>query len=135
MERQRAALGIKTASIEAAVSALSGGNQQKVALARSLLARPSLILADEPTQGVDAGARVEIYRILREAAASGIPVLVVSSDTLELEGLCDRVVIFSRGHVIGELSGDNVTEARIAQAIVTATTHRMDWAKNGRRRR
>jgi len=135
VERQRAALGIKTASIEAAVSALSGGNQQKVALARSLLARPSLILADEPTQGVDAGARVEIYRILREAAARGIPVLVVSSDTLELEGLCDRVVVFSRGHVIGELSGDDVTEAKIAQAIITATTHRRDRAENGRKRR
>jgi ribose transport system ATP-binding protein len=134
VERQRAALGIKTPSIEVAVSALSGGNQQKVALARSLLAQPSLILADEPTQGVDAGARVEIYRILREAAAKGIPVLVVSSDTLELEGLCDRVVVFSRGHVIGELNGDDVTEAKIAHAIITATTHRRDRAENGRRR-
>jgi ribose transport system ATP-binding protein len=133
VERERTALAIRTASIETEVSALSGGNQQKVALARSLLAEPSLILADEPTQGVDAGARVEIYRILREAAASGVPVLVVSSDSLELEGLCDRVVVFSRGHVIGELSGVDVTEEKMAQAIITATTHRRERAEAGRR--
>ncbi len=135
VEQQRTALAIKTASIETVVSTLSGGNQQKVALARSLLAKPLLILADEPTQGVDAGARVEIYRILREAAAGGVPVLVVSSDTLELEGLCDRIVIFSRGHVIGELSGNAVTEERIAQAIITATTHRRDQTERGSKRR
>jgi ribose transport system ATP-binding protein len=133
VERERAQLAIRTASIETEVSALSGGNQQKVALARSLLAEPKLILADEPTQGVDAGARVEIYRILREAATSGVPVLVVSSDALELEGLCDRVVIFSRGHLIGELSGDDVTEEKMAHAIITATTHRRDRAATGRR--
>jgi ribose transport system ATP-binding protein len=133
VERERTALAIRTASIETEVSALSGGNQQKVALARSLLAEPSLILADEPTQGVDAGARVEIYRILREAAARGVPVLVVSSDSLELEGLCDRVVVFSRGHVIGELSGVDVTEGKMAQAIITATTHRRDRTETGRR--
>ncbi|HZS92075.1 MAG TPA: sugar ABC transporter ATP-binding protein [Chloroflexota bacterium] len=135
VEKQRKALAIKAATIEAVVSALSGGNQQKVALARSLLAQPKLILADEPTQGVDAGARVEIYRILREAANSGIPVLVVSSDTLELEGLCDRIVVFSRGHIIGELSGADITEEKIAQSIITATTHRRDDAEMGGKRR
>jgi ribose transport system ATP-binding protein len=134
VERERKELGIKTASIEAEVNSLSGGNQQKVALARSLLAQPRLVLADEPTQGVDAGARVEIYRILRETANGGIPVLVVSSDTLELEGLCDRVLVFSRGHIISELSGADVTEEKMAQAIITATTHRRELAGEGRRR-
>jgi ribose transport system ATP-binding protein len=124
VERQRAALAIRTPSVETDVSALSGGNQQKVVLARSILAKPSLVLADEPTQGVDAGARVEIYRILRQIADGGIPVLVVSSDGLELQGLCDRVIIFSRGQVVRELTGDEVTEEGIAEAIVTATTHR-----------
>jgi ribose transport system ATP-binding protein len=124
VDGQRAALGIRTPSVETPISALSGGNQQKVVLARSMLAEPSLVLADEPTQGVDAGARVEIYRILRGIAGSGIPVLVVSSDGLELQGLCDRVVIFSRGQVVKELNGDQVTEEGIAEAIVTATTHR-----------
>jgi ribose transport system ATP-binding protein len=124
VERERAALNIRTPSIERAVSTLSGGNQQKVALARSLLAKPSLVLVDEPTQGVDAGARLEIYRILREVADSGVPVVVVSSDALELAGLCDRVIIFSRGQVVRELDADEVNEKNITQAIVTATTHR-----------
>jgi ribose transport system ATP-binding protein len=134
VEQEREQLAIKAPSIEAEVSALSGGNQQKVALARSLLAHPKLMLADEPTQGVDAGARVEIYRILRETANAGIPVLVVSSDTLELQGLCDRVLVFSRGHIIKELSGADVTEENMTQAIITATTHRRDLASAGRRR-
>ena len=96
VEGVRDQLRIRTPSIEAPVASLSGGNQQKVVLGRSILARPSLLLVDEPTQGVDAGARVEIYGILRQIAASGVPVLVISSDTLELEGLCDRVYVFSR---------------------------------------
>jgi len=124
VEGQRTALGIRTPSLQAPISALSGGNQQKVVLARTMLAEPSLVLADEPTQGVDAGARVEIYRILRQIAGRGIPVVVASSDGLELQGLCDRVVIFSRGQVVKELAGEQVTEEGIAQAIVTATTHR-----------
>jgi ribose transport system ATP-binding protein len=134
VECQRAALSIRTDSIERPVSSLSGGNQQKVVLARALLADPKLILADEPTQGVDAGARVEIYRILREAADRGIPVIVVSSDSLELEGLCDRILVVSRGQVVGELAGDHVTEADMARAIVTATSLRSEQAPSESRR-
>src|ERR1700727_368548 len=122
--REVDALQIRTASLETDVEALSGSNQQKVVLARAMLSRPKLILAAEPTQGVDAGARVEIYRILREIAESGVPVLIVSSDGLELEGLCDRVVVFSRGEVVGELRGEDVSEEKTARTIVTATTHR-----------
>jgi ribose transport system ATP-binding protein len=124
VQRQGEALNIKAASLETGVSTLSGGNQQKVVLARSLLAQPSLILADEPTQGVDAGARMEIYRILRDVADSGVVVLINSSDLLELQGLCDRVAVFSRGHLIETLAGEDVTEERIARTIVTATAHR-----------
>jgi ribose transport system ATP-binding protein len=131
---QRDELSIRTASLETPVSSLSGGNQQKVVLARAMLAEPRLILAEEPTQGVDAGARMEIYRILREAAARGIPVLVVSSDSLELEGLCDRIVVFSRGHAVDELAGDDVTEERMARAIVTATSVRRDDEERPRSR-
>jgi ribose transport system ATP-binding protein len=126
VEAQRTTLSIRTDSIETPVSSLSGGNQQKVVLARAMLSQPKLILADEPTQGVDAGARVEIYKILREAADRGIPVIVVSSDSLELEGLCDRILVFSRGSVVGELTGDQVTEAEMARAIVTATALRRE---------
>ncbi|HEX5118014.1 MAG TPA: ATP-binding cassette domain-containing protein [Pseudonocardiaceae bacterium] len=115
-------LSVKTSSIEANVMSLSGGNQQKVVMARALLASPKILLADEPTQGVDVGARSEIYRIMRDVAGSGVPVVVVSSDAKELEGLCDRVVVFSRGHVVGELAGDDVTEENITAAVVGATT-------------
>ena len=126
IERQREEMDIRAASIATEITNLSGGNQQKVALTRALLAHPAVVVADEPTQGVDAGARVEIYRKLREIADAGIPVIVCSSDALELEGLCDRIVVFSRGHVVEELTGSEVTEEGIARAIVTATTHRED---------
>ena len=89
-------------------------------MARALLSAPGLIVADEPTQGVDVGARAEIYRILREVSSSGTPVIVNSSDAAELEGLCDRVVVLSRGRVVETLSGDDVNEARIVAAAVNA---------------
>ncbi len=117
------ALAVKAPSMEAAVKSLSGGNQQKVVLARALLSEPALIVADEPTQGVDVGARSEIYRILREVSAKGIPVIVNSSDAAELEGLCDKVIVMSRGQVVETLTGDHVDEARIVAAAVSAMTH------------
>ena len=112
------ALDVKAPSIEAIVSSLSGGNQQKVVMARALLSKPAMLIADEPTQGVDVGARAEIYRILREVADAGVPVVVASSDAHELEGLCDRVIVMSRGHVAETLDGDDVTEERIIGAAV-----------------
>jgi ribose transport system ATP-binding protein len=116
-------LAVKTPSIEAAVLSLSGGNQQKVVMARALLSEPRLIVADGPTQGVDVGARAEIYRILREVSNSGTPVVVNSSDAAELEGLCDQVIVMSRGRVVETLSGDDVVESRIVSAAVSAVTH------------
>ncbi|WP_326837007.1 ATP-binding cassette domain-containing protein [Amycolatopsis rhabdoformis] len=124
VDAELAKLSVKTASRETNVMALSGGNQQKVVMARALLAAPRLLLADEPTQGVDVGARSEIYTIMRDISASGVPVVVVSSDAKELEGLCDRVVVFSRGHVVAELTGADVTEEKITGTVVNATTHR-----------
>jgi ribose transport system ATP-binding protein len=115
---------VRTPSIEAPVSTLSGGNQQKVLVARSMAAEPAVLLADEPTRGVDVGARVEIYSILREAADSGRAVLINSSDAIELEGMCDRVLVFSRGEVVRELTGADVTEANITGAAITAGTLR-----------
>ena len=115
-------LSVKAASLESPVSSLSGGNQQKVVMARALLSNPTMILADEPTQGVDVGARSELYDILRAASASGIPVVVASSDAKELEGLCDTVYVLSRGQVVQTLhDGENREEAMI-KAAVTATT-------------
>jgi ribose transport system ATP-binding protein len=116
-------LAVKAPSIEAPVMSLSGGNQQKVVMARALLSEPRLIVADEPTQGVDVGARAEIYRILREVSSSGTPVVVNSSDAAELEGLCDKVVVMSRGRVVETLTGADVVEPKIVAAAVSAATH------------
>jgi ribose transport system ATP-binding protein len=124
VEEQRSTLAIKSVGIESNIGSLSGGNQQKVVLARALLAKASLVLAEEPTAGVDVGARMEIYRILRDVSNRGTPVVIVSSDGLELEGLCDRVLVFSRGHVVGELAGGDVTEEKVGPLMVTATAHR-----------
>ena len=117
-------MAIKTRSIETPVESLSGGNQQKVVLARVLESKPRVILADEPTQGVDVGARLEIYRFLREAVNAGSAALVVASDGAELEGLCDRVLVFSRGHVVREFTGDDVTEQNMTEAALTSTKSR-----------
>jgi ribose transport system ATP-binding protein len=121
--RELTALSVKTPSAETTVSALSGGNQQKVVLARALLSQPAILVADEPTQGVDVGARAEIYKILRDVSEGGVPVVVASSDAKELEGLCDRVIVMSRGAVVETLTGDDITEERLIQAAVRATGH------------
>ncbi len=116
-------LAVKTPNFEAPILSLSGGNQQKVVMTRALLSEPGLIIADEPTQGVDVGARAEIYRILLEVSGKGTPVIVNSSDAAELEGLCDKVVVLSRGRVVETLTGKNVTEERIVAAAVSAHGH------------
>ncbi|MBE0414897.1 ATP-binding cassette domain-containing protein, partial [Yoonia sp.] len=116
-------LSVKSAGLDANIMSLSGGNQQKVVMSRALMSKPSFIIADEPTQGVDVGARFEIYRILREVSLSGTPVIVNSSDASELEGLCDVVIVMSRGHVVKTLRGDDVTEQKIVQAAVSAESH------------
>jgi ribose transport system ATP-binding protein len=126
-------LDVRAPSLDAEVSSLSGGNQQKVVLARALLSAPLLVIADEPTQGVDVGARAEIYRILREVAGSGVPVIVSSSDAKELEGLCDQVVVMSRGTVIETLTGDDVSEARMITAAVRATARTAAGGEPGAR--
>ena len=114
-------LAVKTPSLETPIVSLSGGSQQKVLLARARLGQPRVLLVEDPTQGVDAGARVEIYAFLRAMAASGVVVIVLSTDAVELEGLCDRVVVFSRGRVQKILNGDDVTERAITGAAVLST--------------
>ena len=111
-------LEIRTPSLEQPVQFLSGGNQQKVAVARSFLREPTVILAYEPTQGVDVGSRFDIYAALRSRTDAGTALLVKSSDPLELTGLCDRVLVMSRGQIIEEIPGDELDERRIVEAIV-----------------
>jgi ribose transport system ATP-binding protein len=111
-------LEIRTPWLDQPVEFLSGGNQQKVSVARSFLREPSVILAYEPTQGVDVGSRIDIYTALRARAAAGAALLVKSSDPIELSGLCDRVFVVSRGTIVEELPGDELNETRIVEAIV-----------------
>jgi ribose transport system ATP-binding protein len=94
---------------------LSGGNQQKAMLAKWLQTKPSLLLLHEPTQGVDVGARQQIFQLTRKAAADGTAVVCVSTDLEQLAAMCDRVVVFGRGRVAAELTGDHVTKERIAE--------------------
>ena len=119
-------LGVKAASIESAISELSGGNQQKVLIGREMAANPRVMLIDEPTKGVDVGARTEIYQRLRNLTNQGVAVVVSSSDGIELEGLCDRVLVFARGHIVRELNDGEVTDATITEANLTSTASRRE---------
>ncbi|MGO9046774.1 MAG: ATP-binding cassette domain-containing protein [Xanthobacteraceae bacterium] len=128
-------LRVRASSTESKLFELSGGNQQKALFGREISAKPSVLLVDEPTKGVDIGARSEIYQRLRAIADQGLAVLVSSSDGIELEGLCDRVLIFARGRIVHELTGEAVTDAAITEANLTATVSRANKAPAGTQRR
>ncbi|MEU4223030.1 sugar ABC transporter ATP-binding protein [Nonomuraea sp. NPDC026600] len=110
-------LRIKAASPNQLVSELSGGNQQKVLLARWLAVRPKVLLLDEPTRGIDVGAKAEVQALIDELAAEGLGVLLISSDLEELVEGADRILVLREGAVVGELTGDQVTEERIMATI------------------
>ncbi|MFC9324969.1 sugar ABC transporter ATP-binding protein [Kitasatospora sp. NPDC057015] len=106
-------LRVRTPSIEHEVRKLSGGNQQKVVLARWLARRPALLILDEPTRGIDVGAKAEIYRIIADLAKDGVALLVISSELPEVLGLADRVVVMQNGRITGELPRADATEEAI----------------------
>ena len=121
-ERLGKRLDLKYEHIQHPVSALSGGNQQKVALAKMLSVDPQVIFLDEPTRGVDVGAKAEIHRMLRSLARAGVGIVVISSELPELVGVCDRVLVVREGRLSGEVAGDDVTEENIMRlASVTGT--------------
>lgn len=107
---------IKTASIEQLVGNLSGGNQQKVMLSRWLMTNPKILIIDEPTKGVDVGARMSVYQIIHELTQAGIAILMFTSDMMELIGLSDRVLVFYEGGIISEMERADVTEEKIMRA-------------------
>lgn len=109
-------LGIVARDLELPVTALSGGNQQKVLIARCLMRNPSLLLLDEPTRGVDVGAKVEIYRILRRLASQGIGILFTSSEIEETRALADRALVLCQGRISREFSGSEVTDEALFAA-------------------
>ncbi|MEX0956679.1 MAG: sugar ABC transporter ATP-binding protein [Rhizobiaceae bacterium] len=112
-ERLGGQLNLKYGHIGQPVSALSGGNQQKVAIAKMLSVNPRVIFLDEPTRGVDVGAKAEIHRILRDLVRNGVGIIVISSELPELIGVCDRVLVVREGRITGEVSGADMTEDRI----------------------
>jgi rhamnose transport system ATP-binding protein len=115
-------LRIKTPSAETPVERLSGGNQQKVALARWLAAAPQVVLLDEPTQGVDVGAKAEIHALMQELAEDGVGVLMISSDLPEVLAMSDRVAVMRGGRIAGILDRADATEERVlALALAGAT--------------
>ncbi|MFM9106840.1 MAG: sugar ABC transporter ATP-binding protein [Chloroflexota bacterium] len=118
-------LAIKTASMDVPVRFLSGGNQQKVAIAKWLLTGAEVLLLHDPTRGIDVGAKLEIYTLMRDLTAQGHGILFFSTDLAEIVGLCDRALVMYEGAVASELSGADLTEANLVSAAVgvTATAH------------
>jgi ribose transport system ATP-binding protein len=110
------ALKIKTPSLDTEVAYLSGGNQQKVVLSKWLACGCSILILDEPTPGVDVGAKAEIYALIRRIASRGTAVLLISSDLPELIGLSDRVFVMSRGRIVAEQEQSSATEESIIRA-------------------
>jgi len=112
-------LGIKTPSMSTAVENLSGGNQQKVVVAKLAATEPKMLILDEPTQGVDVQAKVELLRIVDDLSKRGVAVAVVSDELSELMDICDRIVVFYRGTIIREFrkDRDKITTAILLAAI------------------
>ncbi|MGV2939644.1 sugar ABC transporter ATP-binding protein [Mesobacillus sp. LC4] len=114
-EKQKEAMSIRCSSVHQNITELSGGNQQKVIIGRWLAAGSDLFIFDEPTRGIDVGAKSEIYKIMRQLADSGKGVLVVSSELPELLSICDRIAVFNDGRLNGILSSEEATEERIME--------------------
>jgi ABC-type sugar transport system ATPase subunit len=119
-QEQVRALGISTPSIHAPSGALSGGNQQKIVLGKWLSRGCDVLLLDEPTRGIDVGAKVEVYRLLRELTDEGLAVLLISSDMPEVLGLSDRVAVMRRGRLVGTFEDANVSEEKVIRLALGA---------------
>jgi inositol transport system ATP-binding protein len=113
VEQYRKALNIRMASPDQLVFNLSGGNQQKVVLARWLALRPKVLIVDEPTRGIDVGAKVEVHNLLFDMAAAGIAVIAISSELPEILAISDRIVTMREGRVTGELSRTEADQERL----------------------
>ena len=106
-------INIKAPSVQQTVGNLSGGNQQKVVLAKWIFANPKLMILDEPTRGIDVGAKYEIYSLMNEMVKQGMSIIMISSELLEVIGMSDRIYVMSEGKITGEVSGENATEQNI----------------------
>jgi putative multiple sugar transport system ATP-binding protein len=111
---------IKTDSIDKKVRKLSGGNQQKVSLAKSLMTKPRILILDEPTRGIDVGAKYEIYLLINQLLEQGISIILISSELPEILGMSDRIYVVSGGRITGEINGKDATQEAIMRM---ATIH------------
>ena len=114
-----AAMKTKTPSVDQAVGNLSGGNQQKVLLSKWMFAEPDVLILDEPTRGIDVGAKYEIYCIMNEMVAQGKAVVMISSELPELLGMCDRIYVMNEGEIVGEFKAEEATQEKIMGAILS----------------
>jgi inositol transport system ATP-binding protein len=121
VEKYRAALNIKMASPKVAVGTLSGGNQQKVLLARCMALQPKVLIVDEPTRGIDIGAKAEVHQLLFEMAQSGMALIIISSEMPEVLALSDRIVVFREGCISGMLDGHDATEGKLMELMAVST--------------
>ncbi|HOO29176.1 MAG TPA: ATP-binding cassette domain-containing protein, partial [Lachnospiraceae bacterium] len=111
-------LKTKCPTVEQNVGNLSGGNQQKVLLAKWMFADPEILILDEPTRGIDVGAKYEIYCIINDLVANGKSVIMISSELPEVLGMCDRIYVMNEGKIVGELSGEEASQEIIMSHIV-----------------
>ncbi len=116
-------LKIKTSSPELAIGRLSGGNQQKAILARCLLLNPRILILDEPTRGIDIGAKYEIYKLINQLVQQGIAVIVISSELPEVLGLSDRVLVMHEGRLKANLVNQHLTQEQVMEAALRSERH------------
>ena len=121
--RYKDELDIRTPNVQQKVLNLSGGNQQKVSLAKQLFTKPRLLILDEPTRGIDVGAKYEIYTLMNQMVADGMSIIMISSELLEVIGMSDRVYVMANGRITGELHKEEFSEESIMElaTVVTAT--------------
>ncbi|MDO8883123.1 sugar ABC transporter ATP-binding protein, partial [Pseudotabrizicola sp.] len=120
-EDYRRAMNIRTPNVQQKVVNLSGGNQQKVVLSKWLFTDPQVLILDEPTRGIDVGAKFEIYNIMNQLAADGRGIVMISSEMPELLGMCDRIYVMNEGRIVGELSRAEASQERIMAMIMNST--------------
>ena len=125
-EEYRKRINIKTGTVEQAVGSLSGGNQQKVVLAKWMLTEPDVLILDEPTRGIDVGAKYEIYCVINELAKAGKAVIIISSEMPEIIGTCDRTYVLNEGEIVGNLKGEEMTQEAIMGCIMAHNNRKGD---------
>jgi len=123
VDRMRRKLDIRMADPGRPITTLSGGNQQKAVVGRALLTSPRVLLMDEPTRGIDVGARAEIFDLMRHLADRGLAILYSSSDLKEVVGIADRIVVLSNGRITGEFEGHAVSEQELVEASYVGHVH------------